>query len=99
MKRALSVASDDVGAPITPLVIRLLQAIKTRGGLQMREKRIKINPESWKVVEKELGIDLETFGDTINLAQISRFITENALTEMEKTLLQAVDELVKKEYP
>jgi hypothetical protein len=99
MKRALSAVSDDVEAPVTPLVIRLLQAIRTHGGLQMKEKRIRINPESWKVVEKELGVDPETFDDTVNLARISKFITENALTEAGVALLQAVDELARKEYP
>jgi len=99
MKRALSAASDDVEAPVTPLVIRLLQAIKTRDGLQMREKRIRINPESWKAVEKELRVDPETFDDTVSLARISRFISENALTEAGVALFQAADELVKKEYP
>jgi hypothetical protein len=99
MKRALSAVSDDVEAPVTPLVIRLLQAIRTHGGLQMREKRIRINPESWKVVERELGVDPETFDDTVNLARISKFITENALTEAGVALLQAVDELARKEYP
>ncbi|PLV56060.1 DUF505 domain-containing protein [Thermotoga sp. SG1] len=99
MKRALSAASDDVEAPVTPLVIRLLQAIRTHGGLQMREKRIRINPESWKAVEEEVGVDPETFDDALNLARISRFISENALTEAGVALLQAVDELAKKEYP
>ncbi|MDK2785657.1 MAG: hypothetical protein PWQ80_336 [Thermotoga sp.] len=99
MKRALSAASDDVEAPVTPLVIRLLQAIRTHGGLQMREKRIRINPESWKAVEEEVGVDPETFDDAVNLARISRFISENALTEAGVALLQAVDELAKKEYP
>ncbi|WP_041075738.1 DUF505 domain-containing protein [Thermotoga caldifontis] len=99
MKRSLSAVPDDVEVPVTPLVVRLLQAIRKHGGLQMREKRIRINPESWKVIEKELNVDPETLNNTILLARISKLITEDALTEAGVAFLQAVDELARKEYP
>ncbi len=98
MKRALSGVPDGIGTPVTPIVIRLLQAIRKVGGLHVKENRIRIKPENWKMIEKEVGVDPDTFNDALLLAKNAKFIGKDSLTEAGRALLEAVDELARKEY-
>ena len=97
-KRALSGVPEGMGTPITPIVIRLLQAIRKVGGLHVKENRIRIKPENWKQIEKEVGVDPDTFNDALLLAKNAKFIGKDSLTEAGRALLEGVDELSKREY-
>ena len=99
MKKALSGVPDGVGTPVTPIVIRLLQAIRKVGGTYVKENRIRIKPENWKAIENEVGVDPETFNDAMMIAKSAKYIGKDSITEAGKMLLEAVDELSKREYP
>ena len=99
MKKALAGVPSGVGTPVTPIVIRLLQAIRKVGGTYVKENRIRIKPENWKAIEAEVGVDPDTFNDTMMIAKSAKYIGKDSITEAGKMLLEAVDELAKKEYP
>ncbi len=99
MKKALSGVPVGIGTPVTPIVIRLLQAIRKVGGTYVKENRIRIKPENWKAIEREVGVDPETFNDAMLLAKNAKYIGKDSVTEAGRMLLEAVDKLAEKEYP
>ncbi len=98
MKKAIAGVPDGIGTPVTPILVRLLQAIRKVGGLHVKENRIRIKPENWKMIEKEVGVDPETFNDALLLAKNCKYVGKDSLTEAGRYLLSAIDELSKGEY-
>jgi hypothetical protein len=98
MKRALSGTPTGLATPVTPLVIRLLEAVREVGSLYVKEHKVRIKPENWKYVEKAVGVDPDTFNKILVLAREAKFILTNSLSEAGQYLLKAVDEINKKEH-
>jgi len=91
MKRALSGTSTGLATPVTPLLIRLVEAVREVGSLYVKEYKVRIKPENWKKVEKAVGVDPETFEKALLLAREAKFILTNSLSEAGQYLLKAVD--------
>ena len=98
MKRALSGTPTGLATPVTPLVIRLLEAVREVGSLYVKEHKVRIKPENWKYIEKAVGVDPDTFNKILVLAREAKFILTNSLSEAGQYLLKAVDEINKKEH-
>lgn len=98
MKRALSGTPTGLATPVTPLVIRLLQAVRDVGSLYVKEHKVRIKPENWKHIERAVGVDPDTFNKVLVLAKEAKFILTNSLSEAGMYLLKAVDEINKKEH-
>ncbi len=98
MKRALSGTPTGLATPVTPLVIRLLEAVRDVGSLYVKEHKVRIKPENWKYIEKAVGVDPDTFNKVLVLAREAKFILTNSLSEAGQYLLKAVDEINRKEH-
>ncbi len=95
MKRALAGAPSGFGNPVTPLIVRVLEAIREVGTLYEREKKIRVRPDRWKKVERLSGLDPDTFAETVSLARRLKFLGTNTLTDAGYYLLLALDEIRK----
>lgn len=95
MKRALAGVTSGFGNPVTPHLVRVLEAIREVGTLYEKEKKIRVRPDRWKKVEKLSGLDAETFAEVLRIARMTKFIGTNSLTQAGYYLLQSLDELRK----
>ncbi len=95
MKKALAGVTSGFGNPVTPLIVRLLEAIREVGTLYEKEKKIRVRPDRWKKVEKLTGLDPDTFSETVTLARRLKFLGTNTLTDAGYYLLLSLDELRK----
>ncbi len=95
MKRALAGVTSGFGNPVTPHLIRVLEAVREVGTLYEREKKIRVRPDRWKRVEKLSGLDPETFSEVVRIARMTKFLGTNTVTDAGYNLLLALDELRK----
>ncbi len=95
MKRALAGVTSGFGNPVTPHLVRVLEAIREVGTLYEREKKIRVRPDRWKRVEKLSGLDPETFSEVLRVARLAKFLGTNTLTDAGYYLLLSLDELRK----
>ncbi len=95
LKRALAGVTSGFGNPVTPHLVRVVEAIREVGTLYEREKKIRVRPDRWKKVEKLSGLDPETFSEVIRIARMTKFLGTNTLTQAGYYLLKAMEELRK----
>ncbi len=73
--------------PVTPSVVRLLEAMRQVGGVDPKDRRIRIAPDQWREVERASGLGREAFAGALQLARLAQYITANVMEESGSDLL------------
>ncbi len=93
IKKALSGTPEGFANPITPLAVRVLEALKQVGTLYVKEKKIRILPKNIKEAIKLSGLDPETFEKEMVILRASNLVGKNSINEAGLLILEALEKL------
>ncbi|MEO2069131.1 MAG: DUF505 domain-containing protein [Desulfurobacteriaceae bacterium] len=93
VKRALSGTPEGFANPITPLAVRVLEALKKVGTLYVKEKKIRVLPKNIKEAIKISGLDPETFEKELIVLRASNLVGKNSVNEAGLLILEALEKL------
>ncbi|WP_376795987.1 DUF505 domain-containing protein [Thermogemmatispora sp.] len=79
--------------PVTPRIVRLLEAMRQVGTLYVKERKVRLQPEQWKEVERLTGLGPQEFAATRHVARMARYIGEVTLNEAGLEVLEAAGRL------
>ncbi|MBX5449461.1 MAG: DUF505 family protein [Thermogemmatispora sp.] len=88
LARAVSGATK-LAHPITPRIVRLLEAMRQVGTLYVKERKVRLQPEQWKEVERLAGLGPQEFIETRHVARMGHYIGEVTLNEAGLEVLEA----------
>lgn len=93
IKRALSGTPEGFGNPITPLAVRVLEALKKIGTLYEKERKVRILPKKLKEAVKISGLDPESFEKELIVLRASNLIGKSSINEAGLLILEALEKL------
>ena len=88
---ALSGAPEGLGNPITPVIYRVLEALKKVGTLYVKEKKVRILPRNIKEALKLSELSEEAFEDALKVAKVAGFVGKNSITTAGLMILEATE--------
>jgi len=93
IKRALSGTPEGFANPITPLAVRVLEALRKVGTLYEKEKKVRVLPKNFAEAMKISGLDPESFEKELIVLRASNLIGKNSINEAGLLILEALDKL------
>jgi hypothetical protein len=91
LDKALAGVPVGAGFPVTPLLVRVLQALKEVSTLYVKERRVRILPRNLAEAQKRSGLSGEAFADALEMARALGYVGQNSLNEAGLALLEAVE--------
>jgi len=93
IKRALSGTPEGFANPITPLAVRVLEALRKVGTLYEKEKKVRVLPKNFADAMKLSGLDPDTFEKELIVLRASNLIGKNSINEAGLLILEALEKL------
>ncbi len=93
IKRALSGTPEGFANPITPLAVRVLEALREVGTVYTKEHKIRVLPKNIKQAVKISGLDPVTFGKEMLILRASKLAGKSSVNEAGLMILEALDKL------
>ncbi len=93
IKRALSGTPEGFANPITPLGVRVLEALRQVGTLYVKEKKVRILPKNIKEAVKLSGLDPETFEKELIILRNAGLVGKSSINEAGLLILEALKAL------
>ncbi|WP_163327669.1 DUF505 domain-containing protein [Desulfurobacterium thermolithotrophum] len=93
IKRALSGTPEGFANPITPLAVRVLEALSKVGTLYEKEKKVRVLPKNFKEAMKLSGLDPDTFEKELIVLRASNLIGKSSINEAGLLILEALEKL------
>ncbi len=93
IKRALSGTPEGLANPITPLAVRVLEALKKVGTLYVKEQKVRILPKNIKEAIELSGLDPDTFEEELVILRASNLIGKSSINEAGLLILEALEKL------
>ncbi len=91
MDQALASVPEGFGNPVTPLMVRVLRALRAVGTLYVKERKVRVLPRNLAEAWKRSGLSKEAFDDALTAARVAGFVGRNAITTAGLWLLDAAD--------
>ncbi len=89
--KALAGAPEGLGNPITPVIYRVLEALKKVGTLYVKEKKVRVLPKNIKEALKLSGLSNEAFEDALKVARVAGFVGKNSVTTAGLLILEGAE--------
>ncbi len=93
LDRALLSVPKGVGFPVTPIIVRVLQALRNVGTLYVKEQKVRILPRNVAEAKRISGLSDEIFAEAMQVARLFGYLGYNSLTDAGMTLLEAVEKM------
>lgn len=93
LDQALLSVPKGAGFPVTPIVVRVLQALKKVGTLYVKEQKVRILPRNVAEAKRISGLSDETFAEALQVARLFGYVGYNNLTDTGMILLEAVEKM------
>ena len=93
IKRALSGTPEGLANPITPLAVRVLEALKKVGTLYVKEQKVRILPKNIKEAIEISGLDPDTFEEELVILRASNLVGKSSINEAGLLILEALEKL------
>jgi len=93
IKRALSGTPEGFANPITPLAVRVLEALRKVGTLYEKEKKVRVLPKNFAEAMKISGLDPDSFEKELIVLRASNLIGKNSINEAGLLILEALEKL------
>jgi hypothetical protein len=93
IKRALSGTPEGFANPITPLAVRVLEALRKVGTLYEKEKKVRVLPKNFAEAMKLSGLDPDSFEKELIVLRASNLIGKNSINEAGLLILEALEKL------
>ncbi len=90
LDQALAAVPEGFGNPITPLMVRVLQALREVGTLYAKERKVRVLPRNMKEAQRRSGLSREAFEDALKAARVAGFVGRNTITQAGLLVLEAV---------
>ncbi len=91
LDRAISGVPSGVGEPVTPLMIRLLRALRHVGTLYVKERKVRVLPRNIREAMRYSGLAPEQFEKVLAVARAAGFVGQNTINESGLLLLEAAE--------
>jgi len=93
LDQALLSVPKGAGFPVTPIIVRVLQALKKMGTLYVKEQKVRILPRNVAEAKRISGLSDETFAEALQVARLFGYVGYNNLTDTGMMLLEAVEKM------
>ncbi len=93
LDRALAGVPEGFGNPVTPLVVRLLRALREAGTLYAKERRVRVLPRNLERAIRRSGLSREAWENAMEAARVAGFVGKNAVNEAGLLLLAAAEKM------
>ncbi len=93
IKKALSGTPEGFANPITPLAVRVLEALRKVGTLYEKERKVRVLPKNFKEAMKLSGLDPESFEKELVILRASNLIGKSSINEAGLLILEALEKL------
>ncbi len=91
MDEALAGVPEGFGNPVTPIMVRVLQALRSVGTLYAKERKVRVLPRNLKEAWRRSGLSREAFDDALKAARVAGFVGRNTITTAGLLVLEATD--------
>jgi len=91
IKEALAGVPEGVAQPLTPIAVRILEALKKVGNLYVKEEKVRILPQNLEQALKLTGLDKDTFEKELVVLRVAGLIGRTSINKAGLQILKALE--------
>jgi len=91
IKEALAGVPEGVAQPLTPIAVRILEALRKVGNLYVKEERVRILPKNIEEALRLTGLDKETFEKELVVLRVANLIGRTSINKAGLQVLKALE--------
>ena len=91
IKEALAGVPEGVAQPLTPIAVRILEALRKVGNLYVKEERVRILPKNIEEALRLTGLDKETFDKELVVLRVANLIGKTSINKAGLMVLKALE--------